>query len=398
MPQVFPNGVAPMYRIPVLKKSKKGWRIEFYYAENGNLKRSQLRVDKYKKRFETYKAAELWIQSNICEPLHDRLRSGWTPADGKLALTPAQLTLSELLEDFNRAKGIKFGAGVIGESALRLYKYFTNVIQQSMTPEQGVIADLPIDKITTKTANEFIFKIKTLRNLSVTSTNNLINFCRMLYRHAVESGYISTNPFVNVAMLKGEQKSKRLLTEQEQHSIAERLKTTNLPFYIFTQLVYCDLIRPVEIFRLQCKDVDVCTHSIVLPASKTKNHKARTVFIPVQLRKLFDSYLEAVRFNKRHSNDYLFHADFKPAAAGEPLPSSYASIRWRELCRELNISDDCKLYGLRHTGITDLLNVLPANTVRLHADHSDLKQTMHYANHANDSIRTEIAEKCPIYG
>ena len=62
------------------------------------------------------------------------------------------------------------------------------------------------------------------------------------------------------------------------------------------------------------------------------------------------------------------------------------------------LPDDCKLYGLRHTGICDLLAVLPMNTVRMLADHSDTKQSIHYANHENEQIRKEVAAKAAIYG
>ena len=68
------------------------------------------------------------------------------------------------------------------------------------------------------------------------------------------------------------------------------------------------------------------------------------------------------------------------------------------MCDALNINSDCKLYGLKHTGISDMLDVLPVNTVRLLAGHSDTKQTMQYANHEDAIKREAIINKAPIYG
>ena len=44
--------ISAKYRIPELKKYKKGWRVVFWYQKNGVLVRHILRVEKYKKAFE----------------------------------------------------------------------------------------------------------------------------------------------------------------------------------------------------------------------------------------------------------------------------------------------------------------------------------------------------------
>lgn len=219
-----------------------------------------------------------------------------------------------------------------------------------------------------------------------------------LFKFAVDNSLASVNPFEKVALIKGEQKSKRTLSKEEQTKIYDYLHATNVPFLVYTQLVYTDLIRPVEIFRIQCKDLDPVNRKITLHAGKTKNKKERVLLIPQSLETLFDRYLQEIDYANTNKEAYLFSEDFRPKVSKEPLPSAYASFRWRKMCRELNLPDDCKLYGLRHTGICDLLAVLPMNTVRMLADHSDTKQTIHYANHENEQIRKEVAAKAPIYG
>ena len=52
----------PRYRMPVLKTSEKGWRVEFYYNKNGCFTRKQIRVEKYRKQFPDNNNARMWIQ------------------------------------------------------------------------------------------------------------------------------------------------------------------------------------------------------------------------------------------------------------------------------------------------------------------------------------------------
>lgn len=400
MPQVETKQLCVEYRMPVLKKGKNDWRIEFYCLKKGVLTRHQIRVNRYRKRFTNVKQAELYIQTNICEPLQDMLKTGWTPDCGKLKIIKEQLTLNELLNDFYEAKLEKYAAKTIGYQTVKQYAIHIETIKHSMTSAQGCLinGNCLIDEITPQAAESYILKLKSLRDLSVTSANNMIKFLRMVYKHAQDSNFTSVNPFASVQLLKGEVRGKRTLSQAEQKKIANYLHENNLPFYIFTQLVYASLIRPVEIFRLQKRDIDIYNFVIKLPASKTKNKKPRKLLIPKTMQGVFADYIKYIDFGNLPANAYVFHKDFRPAVSDEPLSSSYSSEKWREMRRTLNLADDCMLYGLRHTGICDMLNVLPANTVRLHADHSDLKQTMHYADHETDELRQEVANKAPIYG
>ena len=390
--------ITAKYRIPEIKKYKNGWRIVFWYQKNGELKRHVLRCEKYKKSFERAKDAEVWINENLCMPLLQELRKGWTPEQGMPGFCDVDkdnLRLSELADLFLQDAYERYQAKLISYTTVTLYKSFCKTVKSSVTLG---IDDCKITEITKAKAERFVVQIKALREWQPQSCNNFIRLCRMLFKFAVDNSLASVNPFDKVAMLKGEQKSKRPLTKEEQSKIYEYLHEKNLPFLIFTQLVYSDLIRPVEILRIQCKDLDAEKRKITLPASKTKNKKERVVLIPQSLDALFNRYLQEINFATMDKNAYLFSTDFRPGVSKDPLPSTYSSIYWRKMCRELDLPEDCKLYGLRHTGICDLLSMLPVNTVRIIADHSDTKQTMHYANHENEQVRKEVAAKAPIYG
>ena len=390
--------ITAKYRIPEVKKYKNGWRIVFWYQKNGELKRHVLRCEKYKKSFERAKDAEVWINENLCVPLLQELRTGWTPEQGMPDFCDKDkesIHLTELADLFLEDAYKRYQAKLINYNSYSAYKSFCKVIRSSISVG---IEDCNVKDVTKIKAEKFIIQIKALREWQAKTANNFIKLCRMLFKFAVDNSFTSFNPFEKVPLIKGEQKSKRTLTKEEQSKIYNYLHRENLPFLIFTQLVYTDLIRPVEIFRLQCKDLDPTTRKITLPASKTKNKKERVLLIPQSLEVLFDRYLQEIDYANTSKEAYLFSENFRPEISDEPLPSVYASIRWRKMCQELNLPDDCKLYGLRHTGICDLLAVLPMNTVRMLADHSDTKQTIHYANHENEQIRKEVAAKAPIYG
>lgn len=385
------------YRFPEIKRYKDGWRVVFWYQKNGTLQRHFYRCDKYRKNFRKSIDAEAWISEHICSPINEALQIGWKPGQPfptSCKDDEKELRLSELADLFLENAYERYKANLINYTTYASYKTFCNIFNN---PSSGV-EDRKIKELTKVTAEKIVVKIKALREWSTKTTNNFIRLCKMLFKFAVDNSMISFNPFGKIAPIKGEEKSKRTLTKEEQGAIYKYLHKENLPFLVFTQLVYTDLIRPVEIFRIQCKDVDVENRKITLSASKTKNKKERVVLIPQSLNPLFARYLQEIDFEKSPKEAYLFSEDFRPKVTKEPLPSVYASVYWRKMCQELELPIDCKLYGLRHTGICDLLSILPVNTVRMIADHSDTKQTLHYANHETDQIRREVAAKAPIYG
>ena len=248
--------ITAKYRIPEVKKYKNGWRIVFWYQKNGELKRHILRCEKYKKSFERAKDAEVWINENLCVPLTQELQNGWTPEQGMPNFCDKSnndIHLSELADLFLEDAYERYKAKLINYTSYSGYKSFCKVISSSTS---FGIEDCNIQEITRVKAEKFIVQIKALREWQAKTTNNFIKLCRMLFKFAVDNSLASVNPFEKVALIKGEQKSKRTLSKEEQTKIYDYLHATNVPFLVYTQLVYTDLIRPVEIFRIQCKDLD----------------------------------------------------------------------------------------------------------------------------------------------
>ena len=112
----------PRYRMPVLKTSEKGWRVEFYYNKNGCFTRKQIRVEKYRKQFPNNDNARMWIQENIMYPLSEELRKGWTPEQGLPRLAAGTITLKKLLDEFGNDKRQKFGADILRSKSIGTYK------------------------------------------------------------------------------------------------------------------------------------------------------------------------------------------------------------------------------------------------------------------------------------
>lgn len=400
MGQTQRKNFMPIYTFPEIRKGKKeGWRVIFYYQKSGKMQRHRIRVDKYRKRFATAKESEQWILDNVCAPLAQELARGWTPDKGMQKFCVAEnIKLSELLDMYFEETCEKFEAKLIRDKSLARCKSYCNIIRKALDATSGGLEDYNIREISIGTADKIVRRLRAQREWNITSTNNFIKFCRSLFKFAVDNTYISQNPFDKVTRIKGEEQSRRTLTSEEQQKIYAHLRETDLPYLIFTQLVYADLIRPVEILRLQCKDYNKDSWAITLSADKTKNKKSRTVYVPDTLKPLFATYLKTIDFDNLSDDTYIFHEGFRPARAAEPLPSQYASARWAQMRKDIGLADDCKLYGLRHTGITDLLDILPANTVRIYADHADLQQTAHYGDHRHAEKRLEVARRAPIFG
>lgn len=212
MPREQSKVFCPMYRQPVIKRYQKGWRIEFYYAENGELHRQDIRVEKYRKKFANAESAYYWLQENICIPLTEKLRSGWTPKEGVSITTEiikgAKMTIQALIDEFVSFKEDALRAKQLTEGSFVNYYQRIEVIRKSMKPEYSdILLSSSLDEFTPMTAKKYIMKLAALREWKVKTTNNFIKFWRMLYKYAIDNGYAEKNPFEKVSLFVGEEKA-----------------------------------------------------------------------------------------------------------------------------------------------------------------------------------------------
>lgn len=391
---------APNYSFPVLKRSKSGWRVEFYYVNSGGKKvRTNIKCSRYRKNFVSDKDAAEWINANIIRPLSCKLLAGWTPENDLYIEQEKKVSFIELFSKFMRQKEtVDFKMGYLRLETLMSYQSnFKQMKELFGFPhnKMKVFDDWPADSLTPVNAKKIVLKLKENRCWTNATTNNFIRLCRSAYKYGIENDLCKNNPFLSVKYLSDDIKERQLLTDEQLHDIYSYLYETDVPFLFFTQLVYAALVRPVELFRVRIKDLNIEDLTIHLGKGRTKNKKARDIIIPDALAPLFNMFVSLYVVGKP-ADCFLFSDHFVPGRVQKS--SVYSSSRWKALRLALNLPESCQLYCLRHTSITNLLSFMPANTVRKLADHHSLEVTSIYSNHETLTMQNEIRLKAPIYG
>lgn len=381
--------------LPELKKSKKsGWRVEYY--ECG--KRKIIRVEKIRKWHKNATDAEKMIKETIIKPLTIKL----------LSLNVVSETLSENTGlDFGDILGVELEKNkkeglYLKEISIKFKDSNSNTYQQYLSYTNTLITyirateqmNVKIKKWKIKDVQNYIKYLQD-KKLSNPSINQHISFIKRLFSWCCENEYLEKNPAENVKKMKIiETRERKILSIEEMRKISNYLQKNDYNFYVFTQIVYACLIRPIEIYRLQIKDIDFENRSIIISGTKSKNHKYRSIVIPDDL---WNNTLDFWNNLKKYDKEcYIFTENNVPGKEKVNY-SNLASLKWSKMRKELNLSEDCQLYCLKHTSITNLLTILPENTIRMHARHSNIQMTAHYGKHVTEDMQEAMRTKISTY-
>lgn len=222
--------------------------------------------------------------------------------------------------------------------------------------------------------------------------NNNLKQGRALFSWAMERCYCEENPFEKIKTKREEQKTRTLIPEQWRQRIRAHFEKNNPQYLIICELVHTSLIRPVEISRLQTKMVNIEESCIEMPATITKNHKARRARLSDELREMLAQHIMGAQ-----GEDYLF-ADKCWRCGKVPMSSHTYGNVWETMRKAIDLPREMQLYSLRDTGINGMLKAgIDTLSVMQAADHHDLAMTTRYANHADPELFRKLNEEAPKF-
>lgn len=377
----------PPYSPAVLKKTSKGFIIEYYVLNPYTNERMRyiMRLNRIRKRF-THKNDFLMHANSIVCNLNAKLAAGWTPF-GTTELAKQYTPIADVMQQW-----IDYKTGEVGDSAIRDYKSFRNLLcdwLQQNTPNCPVIF---FNKVR---ATEFLDYLLTKRKISNVTYNNRIKQGSAFFAWALQRGYCKENPFANISQRRVGQKQRKIIPSTVRTDIVAHLQQTDTQLLIFMELVYYALIRPVEITRVQIQDICFDKHYIYLPPTKTKNGKERYCPLSDELITRLQQYLQGY---EQKADWYLFGVNQCPAP--KSMNAKVFRKRWARLRKELNLPDEYKIYSLRDTSISALMieGGADAITTMQAAGHHDLSITTRYANHYDPNLVERVREKQPSFG
>lgn len=261
---------------------------------------------------------------------------------------------------------------------------------------------IPAEDITRAGARDFIEGLVVEGKLARKTIQNVAAVLSSCLSYGVEMELVQNNVAVKLKKLakqEGPGKGVRALTIEEVRALLAAAKEHTPPsFHAFLMCAATTGMRAGELRALRWSDVDLNDGSIVVsrcaaekvsdPDGPTKGGRARTVYMPEELRKVLVEHrrrLPEMALKKRWGAvpEYVF-----PSTEGGRMGKcSYR--RWLEKAAEKAGIERTRLHNLRHTAISLLLNrgADPFAVQKL-AGHSDVRLTTQtYAHVQSDSLR-----------
>ena len=297
-------------------------------------------------------------------------------------------------------------------------KYDTNLISDSQyvrvtetikSIEKSSIAYEKIDEISSDDIQDFLNSKKTLSNSSI---NKIFDQFNQAYNYAINQGYISKNPMVNVIKPKSDKETKkvRALTVKEQQQFTDWLIKQNVKNFPYKNIYLIQMyvgLRIGEVLALQTSDINLRLKKINVNKTLTKNLKGkvvmgkttktysglRNVTIPYSLYPFILEQIEIAKKNRDNPENLLFKPEEKQYTSLRDVNDVLKTV----LKYTLGITD-ITTHSLRHTYGTRCIEagMQPVVLQRL-MGHKDISVTLNTYTDVLNEFKNEEIEKVNDY-
>jgi integrase len=346
----------------------KRWYVYYSYRhpETGLLVRQSPIFAKFNSLCKT-KRERLKHFNILRETLESFLKDGYSPYETKPTENEysANTTLDFALELKEKTVGI---------STYKGYRTRVNVFKKYLKGKGLDIANIKsIDK---KIVTEFLNHI--LKTSSPSNRNNYRQDLSAIFSVLVENDYIDYNFIEKIKKLTSKPVRNKTYSQSKVEEIYKELEISDPLLLLFIKFVSYNFLRPVEVVRLQVKDINLKEKTLTV---KAKNKVHKTKIIPDKLIN------ELNKLDLKNPEHYLFTpkgvGDWKREESGK---RTWFGNRFNKVKDKLKIGSEFTIYSFRHTSITKLYRELrkhyskseTENKVMLITGHSTLVALQKY--------------------
>ena len=243
-----------------------------------------------------------------------------------------------------------------------------------------------ITAVNKKTIVTFLNSV--LSTTSAKNRNNTRAILSMFFQSLEDNDIIPDNFVKKINVFKSNPERNKTYSSKQEVDIFNFLKSNDELLLLFIQFISYNHLRPVEVVRLQIKDVNVKDRRIYVRA---KNKAVKVKIIPeILLSTLPD-------LEKFHPESYLF----TPNGIGQEWTTNetdkrdYFSKRFKKVKDSLGLGKDYGLYSFRHTFITKLYHEFVKNSTPFEAKSKLMLITGHETMVALDKYLRDIDAVLP---
>ena len=345
-PQIFPKVITekPLSAFSDKEKQEimakyKRWYVYYYFRNKDGKMVKQPSIyyklnQEYKEFDDRYKAFHRL--RNVVEKL---LKEGFSPYEGEEA--DNKYTCFSALD-----YALEIKKNIVKESTFKDYKHRVEQLKKYLKARglhNSNIADL-----TKKDINDYLNNV--LVKSSPRNRNNTLAVLSAVFSTLEENELVTHNVTDKIKKLQAKPERNKTYTQTQQNEVFTLMEQKDKDLLLFVKFVSYNFLRPIEVCRLQVKDIDFADAKLNVRA---KNKLVKTKIIPEILMK------EIQHFKGLNPEYYLF----SPKGAGEweateSNKRDYWSRRFKDIKDELGLGKDYGLYSFRHTFITKLYREL----------------------------------------
>lgn len=304
------------------------------------------------------------------------LENNWNPVTNSynsLQITPSS-PITQCIEYWLKKRKESFENGSIGKDALKnntiVMNHFMDFLQKSKLFKQS------IGTIYTTHIREFLDFKANERNWGKVTYNTYLTDVKTFFNYLQDIKIIKDNPADKVLKknTKGDSSRFKVFEKDELQHVANLLAEDKRYFglYVATKLLYSYNIRPVEITRIQVKDIDLSKHLLTLPPTKTKNGNEARFQLNNEIELLLNTLMKDAS-----KESFIFGGRNKPGAT--QVQKDYFGQNWRYFKKRHNLPNHLKLYALKHTSnYYDIESGSSYEDIRQRNRHANLQVTTLY--------------------
>ncbi len=378
IPQNLSNQRLVDYLPAELKKGKELY-IEYYVKRPGTnvLFRKRIKLNRIKKKISGNDFTKYY--KTLLKNINEKLALGWNPfIEQEAAKTYTNLFTA--LDMFLEVKKREMTA-----NSYRSYNSFIGMLKRWIHKKHN--DKMYCANFSKDMARDYLNYCWIEKKVAGKTYNSYLKGYHSIFAWLVEFGYLPENVFTGFTNKKETQKTRVEITKEIREKIHQHcIQTNNHSYWLMCELCFYCLIRPVEICRIQTKNVFLDKQIILLEADETKNGNERVSSVPDHLIPLLKEQL------KRSSGHFLFSAGSKYWYPGkEQIDSREIARKWSKLRPVLKIPKNIQFYSQRDSGIIFLLDQgINPEYVRSQADHYSLEMTTKYTKHFRPEGINEI--------
>ena len=194
------------------------------------------------------------------------------------------------------------------------------------------------------------FLNRKLQETTSTTRNSYRRTLSALFSVLADNEYIERNFVSSIPVMPSQPTMNKAYSQQEANMVIDYLKQNDFTFYLLVQFVSYNFLRPVEVCRLQVRDIDLKQRMLTV-RTKTKACKVKRIpdIMAEELKQLDLSDKEAFLITANGIARTSFSAESR---------RHLFTKRFQKIRPLLGLSEKCTIYSFRHTFITKLYRKL----------------------------------------